>query len=366
MLAHVRPVAAEEVEPPRRRAGCSPNRGRRSSTCRRSTARRWTGSPFAPRTRRGGCGVSDSRAGRPWPGTLGAGEAVAISTGAVVPPGTTRRAGRGGAPRPVTVAVPQGAEGAHVRRRGGDAGRGSVVLPGRRLRRGADRCAGRRRNHASQRCARRPHVAVLATGSELRGPGVPLGPGEIYEANTPLLRRQLESAGAEVEVLAPVADDVGGDAPLSPTGLRATCWSRRAASRSARTTSYAPALAELGVEEVFWRVALRPGRPIAFGVRGRTLVFGLPGNPVSSLVGFELFVRPAVLALQQAGEPGPVVPRRRSGRAGGGHPSAPNWLGPGSGSTTGGRAGTARRAGVAHDRASAAGRRARPDRARRR
>src|SRR5207244_6560515 len=56
--------------------------------------------------------------------------------------------------------------------------------------------------------------------------------------------------------------------------------------------------AELGVEEVFWRVAVKPGKPVAFGVRGSTLVFGLPGNPVSSLVGFELFVRPAALALQ--------------------------------------------------------------------
>ena len=65
--------------------------------------------------------------------------------------------------------------------------------------------------------------------------------------------------------------------------------------------------AELGVEEVFWRVAVRPGKPIAFGVRGRTLVFGLPGNPVSSLVGFELFVRP--------GAPRAAGARRRRGRA---------------------------------------------------
>ena len=68
------------------------------------------------------------------------------------------------------------------------------------------------------------------------------------------------------------------------------------------------ALAELGVEEVFWRVAVKPGKPIAFGVRGETLVFGLPGNPVSSLVGFELFVRPALLALQGARDPGPRLP----------------------------------------------------------
>ena len=65
--------------------------------------------------------------------------------------------------------------------------------------------------------------------------------------------------------------------------------------------------AELGVEEVFWRVAVKPGKPVSFGVRGATLVFGLPGNPVSSLVGFELFVRPAVLALQGHADPLPAV-----------------------------------------------------------
>jgi molybdopterin molybdotransferase len=72
--------------------------------------------------------------------------------------------------------------------------------------------------------------------------------------------------------------------------------------------------AELGVEEVFWGVAVKPGKPIAFGVRGRTLVFGLPGNPVSALVGFELFVKPAIRALQGAPEP---LPRFERGRLSG-------------------------------------------------
>ena len=72
-------------------------------------------------------------------------------------------------------------------------------------------------------------------------------------------------------------------------------------------------LAGLGVEEVFWGVSVRPGKPIAFGAIGTTLVFGLPGNPVSSLVGFELFVRPALLALQGASDPGPAF---RPGRLG--------------------------------------------------
>ena len=70
-------------------------------------------------------------------------------------------------------------------------------------------------------------------------------------------------------------------------------------------------LAELGVEEDFWGVAVRPGKPLAFGVRGRTLVFGLPGNPVSALVGVELFVRPALLALQGATDPEPAYETAR-------------------------------------------------------
>ena len=70
-------------------------------------------------------------------------------------------------------------------------------------------------------------------------------------------------------------------------------------------------LAELGAEEVFWRVAVKPGKPVAFAVRGDTLVFGLPGNPVSSLVGFELFVRPALRALQGARDPRPAYRRGR-------------------------------------------------------
>jgi molybdopterin molybdotransferase len=71
--------------------------------------------------------------------------------------------------------------------------------------------------------------------------------------------------------------------------------------------------AELGVEEVFWRVAIKPGKPVSFGVRGETLVFGLPGNPVSSLVGCELFVKPALRALQGLAE---ALPRLQAGRLG--------------------------------------------------
>ena len=81
---------------------------------------------------------------------------------------------------------------------------------------------------------------------------------------------------------------------------RAMSSSLRAACRSGSTISCAPSKRELGVEEVFWRVSIKPGKPVSFGVRGETLVFGLPGNPVSALVGCELFVKPALRALQGA------------------------------------------------------------------
>ncbi|HLE99938.1 MAG TPA: molybdopterin molybdotransferase MoeA, partial [Gaiellaceae bacterium] len=156
-------------------------------------------------------------------------------------------------------------------------------------------------------CARRPRIAVLATGSELRPPGTRLEPGQIYESNRSLIAAALSSAGAEVDLLPVVADDEAAHREAIGHGL---------ASADVLVTSGGVSVGphdlvrgvedELGVEEVFWGVAVKPGKPVSFGVRGSTLVFGLPGNPVSSLVGSLLFVRPAVLALQGASEPGPA------------------------------------------------------------
>ena len=117
-----------------------------------------------------------------------------------------------------------------------------------------------------------------------------------------LIAAQLETAGAEATVFPVVADD--------PAATRAAL--ERALELDVLITSGGVSvgphdlvramLAELGATEVFWRVAVKPGKPIAFAMRGETLVFGLPGNPVSSLVSFELFVRPALRALQGARE----------------------------------------------------------------
>jgi molybdopterin molybdotransferase len=251
--------------------------------------------------------VARIAAGRPAPRELQEGEAMAIATGGVVPGGAD-------AVIPIEYVVDHDNaveisepvdSGANVRPRGGDVRSGeTMVAAGTRLAAaqiGALAAAG----VADITSARRPHAAVLATGSELRPPGTELRPGEIYDANGVILATQLASAGAEVERLEPVADDEAAHRRALETGLRADVLVSSGGVSVGPHDLVRSVGAELGVEEVLWGVAVKPGKPLWFGVRDRTLVFGVPGNPVSALVCFELFVRPAVLALQGAGSPLP-------------------------------------------------------------
>jgi molybdopterin molybdotransferase len=246
-------------------------------------------------------------AGRPATEPLRPGEAMGIATGGAVPNGADAVVPiEEVSERDGVVDVPAAAEaGRHVRPRGGDIASGSVVLePGVVLtpaRVGALAAAG----IARVRCARRPRVAVLTTGTELRSPGQQLGPGQIYESNGPMLAAAFHSAGAEVERLASVADDEAAHHAALAQALGADVAVTSGGVSVGPHDLVRSVAADLGVEEVFWGVAMRPGKPLSFGVCGDTLVFGLPGNPVSSLVGAELFVRPALLALQGALEPGP-------------------------------------------------------------
>ncbi|HEX6761851.1 MAG TPA: gephyrin-like molybdotransferase Glp [Gaiellaceae bacterium] len=250
--------------------------------------------------------VEPSAAGRPSGAGVETGEAAPISTGAVVPPGAdavvpVERTSSGNG----SVQVEHVGETDNIRPRGGDIRAGDPVAEaGVRLTSwtvGALAAVGL----TAVRCTRRPRVAVLATGSELRAPGEPLAAGQIYESNSVLLAAQLAEAGAVVTRLDPVADDEADTRRGLEQGLAADVLVTSGGVSVGNHDLVRGSLASLGVEELFWRVAVRPGKPVAFGVRGSTLVFGLPGNPVSSLVGFELFVRPAVLALQGATEPGP-------------------------------------------------------------
>jgi molybdopterin molybdotransferase len=246
-------------------------------------------------------------AGTPAPRALEAGEAMGIATGGLVPEGADAVIQHElVVEKDNSIEVPTAvAEGANVREPGRDVSAGAVVAAGGiRLgpaQIGALAAAG----VADVVCARRPRVAVLATGTELRGPGSALAPGEVYEANGVMLAAQLATAGAEVTRLDSVADDEDAHRRALETGLGFDVLVTSGGVSVGPHDLVRRIEAELGVEEVFWRVAVRPGKPVSFGVRDETLVFGLPGNPVSTLVGCELFVRPAVLALQGAADPGP-------------------------------------------------------------
>ncbi len=258
--------------------------------------------------------VGEIAAGRPSAAALAAGQAMAIATGGVVPAGAD-------AVVPVeyvvqhdndTIAVAEAVVvGAHVRPRGGDVAAGVVVVEeGVRLgaaQVGALAAAGL----AMVACTRRPRVAVLATGSELARPGESLEPGQVYEANAVMLAASLAAEGADIEVLPAVADDESAHREALERGLAADILVTSGGVSVGPHDLVRRIEADLGVEEVFWQVAIKPGKPVSFGVRGETLVFGLPGNPVSSLVGCELFVKPALRALLGLRDP---LPRFEPGR----------------------------------------------------
>ena len=193
------------------------------------------------------------------------------------------------------------APGRNVRPAGDDVRAGTTVLPaGTRM--GAAEIgiavvAGR----GTVACARTPRVVVLATGDELVAPGGPLGPGQLHNSNAATLAALATQAGARVLRTGVVADTEEATRAAIAAALDEADVLVLSGGVSVGPHDHVkPALEALGVDEVFWRVALRPGRPTWFGTRDDTLVFGLPGNPVSAMVTFMLFARPALGAMQGA------------------------------------------------------------------
>jgi molybdopterin molybdotransferase len=250
--------------------------------------------------------VGESQAGRPFGGRVEAGQAVRISTGAVMPDGADavvpiERVEVGGD----RVRVPESRPGAHVRRAGEDLHEGDLVLrAGVEL--GAAELgmlAALGRIDAS--CARRPRVVVAATGDELRSAGEELAPGQIYDSNATTIGALALRGGAELIDRVRIPDSEAGTVDAlraaTDTGAEVLCISGGVSVGPHDHVK--PALLELGFEQLVWGVSLKPGKPFWFGVRGDQYAFGLPGNPVSAMVTFQLFARPALRVLQGA-DPG--------------------------------------------------------------
>jgi molybdopterin molybdotransferase len=244
--------------------------------------------------------VGESLAGHPFEGRIGSGECVRIMTGAVVPDGVDtvvmQENTRSEAAGESVVIDKRPALGSNIRAAGEDLRAGAPVLePGHYLRPsdvavlasvGVDKVS----------VVRRPRVAFFSTGDELRPIDGPIAPGEVYDSNRYGLAALLSELGMEGVDLGVVGD--------SPAALRAAF--EKAGAYDAVVTSggvsvgaadfVLDVLGEQGTVD-FWRVAIKPGKPLAFGTIGKARFFGLPGNPVSTAVTFIQLVRPALVRL---------------------------------------------------------------------
>lgn len=252
--------------------------------------------------------VGASFAGRPFAGRVGAGQCVRIMTGGVVPVGADtvvmqERAQAAG--KAVTVAAGQ-KKGQNVRAAGEDLKRGAVALAKGHIVRPAELGLIASLGLGEVGVYRPLRVAFFSTGDELKSIGTVLGEGEIYDSNRYTIHGMLTRLGCEVLDLGVVRDD--------PALLEAA-FREAAANADVVITSGGVSvgeadfvkgmLAKLG-EVVFWKIAMKPGRPLAYGRIGNAHFFGLPGNPVSVMVTFYQFVREALLRLMGADPVAPV------------------------------------------------------------
>jgi molybdopterin molybdotransferase len=274
--------------------------------------------------------VGESRAGHPAERELGAGEAIAISTGAMVPAGAdavVRVEDTASGDGEVQVVAEVG-PGQDIRRAGEDIRAGDMVLEAGTVLGPAELGVLASVGRSSVPCARRPRVHVLTTGDELREPDEELPPGGIHNSNAHTVPALVDRSGGELVGAEIVADEPGGTRGALSRALNADVAIVCGGVSVGEHDHVRAALAELGAEQVFWGVRLRPGKPTWFGVgpaptrpersqlrrltgrlrlpgsgaSGRPLIFGLPGNPVSAMVTFLVFVRPAIRAMLGARE----------------------------------------------------------------
>ena len=249
--------------------------------------------------------VADLPAGTSLDPALAPGEAARIMTGSPVPsaadavvPFEDTAGGLGDSLSEIAVERAPRAVGAHIRRRAEDSAAGDALLPAGVELGALQLAAAAAAGVFEVVVSRHPRVAVVSTGSELVPPGSPLERGQIPESNSQLLAGLVAQAGAEVVLRTSVPDD--GDGPLRAVA-EATALGADVVvfSGGVSAGAYEPVKMMLAASMEFTKIRMQPGKPQGFGVTDAgVLLFGLPGNPVSAAVSFEVFVRPALLALQ--------------------------------------------------------------------
>jgi molybdopterin molybdotransferase len=253
--------------------------------------------------------IEEVGAGRVPSKAVGPREATRIMTGAPIPAGadcvvrveqTDRRGGE------VMINAPPPKPGQHILARGRELRAGDVVLPAATVLHPQELGILAGAGRVSALLYPNPRVAILSTGDEVVEPRALPGPGQIRNSNGPMLLAQAMRAGAAPRYLGIARDDPQSLRLCITAGLTDTDVLMLSGGVSAGTFDLVPGvLQELGVAQHFHKVAMKPGKPLFFGTRDGQLVFGLPGNPVSSFVCFELFIRPAVRALRGESQPQP-------------------------------------------------------------
>jgi molybdopterin molybdotransferase len=236
--------------------------------------------------------------------------AMTIATGAPLPAGAD-------AVVPVEAARARGDRvsfdgpvelGDHVRPRGTDVPAGAIVISAGRTLRPLALAAIATSGVDEVHCHRAARVCVIVTGDELVAPGKPLLFGQIHESNSILIAARCEQVGAHVVSVERVRDDAAATRAALAGALELADVVVTSGGVSVGTRDHVkPALEALGVEQLFWRLAVQPGRPTWCGLRDGRVVVGLPGNPLSVLVGLELLLLPALRRLAGAADPGPAT-----------------------------------------------------------
>jgi molybdopterin molybdotransferase len=243
--------------------------------------------------------VGESPAGQPFPGSVGSKEAIWIMTGGIVPEGAdtivmvehTQKEDN------EVIVLKDPGPNAHIRRSGEDVKAGETVLHSGDLIRPPEVGMLATLGHGYVYVRQRPTVAILSTGDELVDIDQPFTHGKVVSSNSYSLTAQVIDCGAIPLSLGIATDDESDQRKKITAGIRADLIITSGGVSVGKYDLVKDTLSELGMKVKFWKVAMKPGKPLVFGAIGNKPVFGLPGNPTSAMISFEQFVRPAILKM---------------------------------------------------------------------